>query len=105
MGQNGETFSLSLSIKAGFLEANGIICQAFKIYNLKGEFLRMIQTLELLVEGRESAGGKGKCWNSGWEEWGDLTVLTAPWKYSGSNTTLVFNPCDSAMGFGSGKLD
>lgn len=37
MGQNGETFSLRLSIKAGFLEVNGIACQAFKIYNLKGE--------------------------------------------------------------------
>lgn len=29
----------------------------------------------------------------------------APRKYSGSNTTLVCHPCDSAMGFRSGELD
>lgn len=67
-GQNSETFSLRLSIQAGFLEVNGITCQAFKIYDLKGELLPTIQTLDLMVEGRESVGGKGKCWNSRWEE-------------------------------------
>lgn len=73
--QNSEAFSLRLSGKAGFLEVNGITCQAFKIYSLKGELLPMTRTLDLMVEGRESVGGKGKCWNPRWEERGGLCPL------------------------------
>lgn len=98
--QNSEAFSLRLSGKAGFLEVNGITCQAFKIYSLKKELLPMIRTLDLMAEGslwmgKASAGTHGG-------RSGVVSVLRSTWKYSGSNTTLVCNPRDAAMGFRSG---